>query len=146
VDGILQQIEGIRHKCRAIILPKLTRGSFSNLRHTIQVTNAIIVEVTSLPNKVTQWIGKYIALNEVVESFAEPGEEFNKKGKGLNHTTLSEPWRELAGVIQRYMKCKGRYHVMRPCHLKLLATLKQRSVINLPFFFNTMLHEVTGRT
>jgi hypothetical protein len=31
-------------------------------------------------------------------------------------------------------------------HLKLLEILKQRSVINLPFFFKTMLHEVVERT
>jgi hypothetical protein len=33
-----------------------------------------------------------------------------------------------------------------PHHLKLLEVLKQRSVINLPFFLNTMLHEVAERT
>jgi hypothetical protein len=31
-------------------------------------------------------------------------------------------------------------------HLKLLTALKQRSVINLPLFFNTMLHEFVART
>jgi hypothetical protein len=81
-----------------------------------------------------------------VESFIDPGEELDKKGKGLNPNALSEPWRELAGVIQRYITCDGRYDVVRPCHLKLLAALKQRLVINLPFFLNAMLHEVVART
>ena len=36
--------------------------------------------------------------------------------------------------------------MVRPRHLKLLALLKQWLVINLPFFFNSMLHEVVGRT
>jgi hypothetical protein len=85
-------------------------------------------------------------LKEVVEYFVEPGEELDKKGKGLNPSALSEPWRELEGVIQRYITCDGRYDVVRPCHLKLLATLKQRLVINLPFFLNAMLHEVAART
>jgi hypothetical protein len=35
--------------------------------------------------------------------------------------------------------------MVRPHHLKLLAVLKQRLVINLTLFFNTMLHEVAGR-
>jgi len=60
------------------------------------VTEKIIVEVSGLPNEGTQWIGKYTTLKEVVESFAEPGEELNKKGKGINPTALSEAWRELA--------------------------------------------------
>jgi hypothetical protein len=81
-----------------------------------------------------------------VESFAEPREEFDKKGKGLNPTSLSDPWRELAGMIHIYITCDRRYDVVRPRHLKLLAVLKQRLVIDLPFFLNTMLHEVAGRT
>jgi hypothetical protein len=132
----------------------ITLAFFQNLQRgvsvirdiQIPVTEEIIVEVTGLPNEGTQWTGKYTTLKEVVESFAEPGEELDKKGKGLNPTALSEPWRELAGVIQRYITCDGRYDVVRPCHLKLLAALKQRSVINFPFFLNAMLHEVAART
>jgi hypothetical protein len=56
---------------------------------------------------------KYTMLKEVVESFVELGEELDKKGKGLNPSALSEPWRELAGVIQRYITCDGRYDVVR---------------------------------
>jgi hypothetical protein len=85
-------------------------------------------------------------LKEAVEYFVEPGEELDKKGKGLNPNVLSEPWRELEGVIQRYITCDGRYDVVRTRHLKLLAALKQRLVINFPFFLNAMLHEVAART
>ena len=81
-----------------------------------------------------------------MESFTERGEELDKKGKGLNPSTLSEPWKELAGIVQHYITCNGRYNVIRPCHLKLLTTLKQRLVLNLPFFLHTILHEVALRT
>jgi hypothetical protein len=63
-------------------------------------------------------------LKEAMESFVEPGEEIDKKGKGLNPDTLSEPWREIERVIQMYITCDGRYDVVRPHHLKLLTTLK----------------------
>jgi hypothetical protein len=36
--------------------------------------------------------------------------------------------------------------VVRPCHLKLLAALRHRLVINFTFFLNAMLHEVVART
>ena len=85
-------------------------------------------------------------LKEAVESFVDPGEELDKKGKGLNPNTLSEPWKELESVIQRYITSDGRYDVIFPRHLKLLVSLKQRLVINLPFFLNVMLHEVVIRT
>jgi hypothetical protein len=65
-----------------------------------------------------------MALKEAVESFVEPREELDKKGKGLNPSALSKQWRELAGVIQIYITCDGRYSMVRPCHLKLLAVLK----------------------
>jgi hypothetical protein len=90
----------------------------------ILVTREIIAKVTGLPNEGTQWTGKYTTLKEAVESFMELGEELDKKGKGLNPTALSEPWRKLEGVIQRYITCDGRYDVVRPHHLKLLASLK----------------------
>jgi lambda repressor-like predicted transcriptional regulator len=112
----------------------------------ILVTEKIIAEVIGLPNEGIQWSGKYTMLKEVVESFIKPREELDKKGKGLNPTALNEPWRELEGVIQRYITYDGRYNVVWPLHLKLLATLKHRLVINLPFFLNAMLHEVAAKT
>jgi hypothetical protein len=81
-----------------------------------------------------------------VESFIQPREEIDKKGKGLNPTALIKPWRDILGVIQRYVTCDGRYNVVRLRHLKILAALKKMLVINLPFFLNAMLHEVVART
>jgi hypothetical protein len=81
-----------------------------------------------------------------VESFAKLGEEFDKKGKGLNPTSLSELWRELAGVVQRYFTCYVKYDVVRPLHLKLFTTLKQWLVLNIPFLLNNILHEAAEKT
>jgi hypothetical protein len=111
----------------------------------IPITEEIIEEVTSPPIEGIHWIEKYTTFKEVVESFIEPREELDKKGKGLNPTTLDKPWRELVGVIQMYITCDGRYEVVWPRHLKFLATLKHRLVINFPFFINSMLHEVVAR-
>ena len=112
----------------------------------ISVTPEILAEVKGLPNMGIQWIGIYIAVKEAVENFTDPGEELDRKWKVLNPSTLREPWKELVGVIQWYITCDGRYDVIRPHHLKLLATLKQRLVLNLPFFLNAILHEVALRT
>jgi hypothetical protein len=111
----------------------------------IYVTLEIVAKVTGLPNIGIQWTGKYMKLREVVEPFTESGEELDKKGKVLNSSALSEPWKELAGIVQYYITCDGRYDVIRPHHLKLLAALKQRLVLDLPFFLHTILHEVSLR-
>jgi hypothetical protein len=46
-------------------------------------------------------------LKEAVETFTDPREELDKKGKGLNPSTLREPWKELVGIIQWYITCDG---------------------------------------
>jgi hypothetical protein len=84
------------------------QGEISMVRGIqISVTPKILAEVTGLPNMGIQRTGRYTTLKEVVETFTDPGEEFDKKGKGLNLSTLREPWKELAGIIQRYITCDG---------------------------------------
>jgi hypothetical protein len=78
----------------------------------IPVTKEIIVEVTCLPNIGIQWTGRYTVLKESVEYFVDPREELDKKGKGLKPNTLSEQWKELSSVIQRYITCDRRYDVI----------------------------------
>jgi hypothetical protein len=92
-----------------------------------------------------QWTGRYTTLKEAMETFTDPREELDKKGKGPNPSTLKEPWKELAGIIQWYITFDGRYDIIQSRHLKLLAALKQWLVLNLPFFLNAILHEVVLR-
>jgi hypothetical protein len=84
------------------------QGEISMVRGIrISVTPEILAEVTGLPNTGIQWTGRYTTLKEVVETFTDPGEELDKKGKGLNPSTLREPWKELVGVIQWYITYDG---------------------------------------
>lgn len=59
--------------------------------------------------------------------------------------SFSEPWREIAEIVQRYIACDIRYDVVRPQNLMLLAALRQKVTINLPFFLNPLLHEIIDR-
>ena len=93
----------------------ITLEFFQNLQKEISmvrdirilVTPKIVAEVTGLPNSGIEQTGRYAVLKEAVESFVDPGEELDKKEKGLNPNTLSEPWKEQAGLIQRYITCDG---------------------------------------
>ena len=73
----------------------------------IAVTSKILAEVIGLPNMGIQWIGRYTALKEAVETFTDLGEELDKKGKGLNPSTFKEPWKELTRIIQWYITYDG---------------------------------------
>jgi len=55
---------------------------------------------------------------------------------------LGEPWVELARIVQSYITCDGRKDVVRPCHLKLLAVLRQKCAVNLPAYLIYLLHDI----
>lgn len=67
------------------------------------------------------------------------------KGKGIKPTSLKEPWQELATIVHKYITCGGRQDVVWSRHLKMLAILRKKIVVNLPFFFNSLLHDVASR-
>jgi len=106
------------------------------------LTEAILAEVTCLPIEGINWVKKNTVFHEVVELFKYLGEKLVWKGTGICPISLSKPWRELEKVFQKYITCDDHHDVVRPRHLKLLATLKKKIVINLPFFLNMLLHEV----
>lgn len=41
-------------------------------------------------------------------------EELIRKGKGYNLDSFTEPWKEMVGVVQRYITSNGWYDVVRP--------------------------------
>lgn len=88
---------------------------------------------------------KRVMLQDAMEIFRDVGEELTRKGKGIQPSSLGEPWHELASVFQRYITCDGRLDVVIPRQLKLLAILKQNLTVNLPSFLNSLLHDTADR-
>ena len=80
----------------------------------ITITDVVIAEVSGLPMEETIWSQKHVLLQDVVENFKDEGEQVVRKGKGIQPSSLAEPWRELASIIQRYITCDGRQVVVRP--------------------------------
>jgi len=88
------------------------------------------------------WMLKKVRLRDAIKIFQDEGQKLIVKGKGVLLATLGELWIELARIIQSYITCDYREDVVRPFHLKLLAVFKQKCAVNLPMFFNSLLHDV----
>ena len=111
----------------------------------ITVINAIIAEVSGLPVEGTTWAQKHVSIQDVVETFKDEGEKLVRKGKGIQPSSLEEPWRELASIVQKYITCDERHDVVRPQQIKLLAVLKQKLTVNLSSLLNSLLHDTATR-
>lgn len=74
----------------------------------ITVSEAVIAEVFGLLVEGVLWAKKHIMLQDGMEIFRDAGEELTRKGKGIQPSSLGEPWPELASVIQRYITSDGR--------------------------------------
>ena len=111
----------------------------------IIVTDAVINEVSGLLAEGTIWSQKHVLLQDAVENFKDEGEQVVRKGKGIQPSSLAEPWRELASIIQRYITYDGCRDVVRPRQLKLLVFLKQKLTVNLPSLLNSLLHDTAVR-
>lgn len=109
----------------------------------ITVTYAVIAEVSGLPVVGPVWTQKKVRLQDTITIFQDEGQSLTVKGKGVLPTTLGEPWVELARIVQSYITCDGRKDVVRPRHLKLLAVLKQKCVVNLHAYLNFLLHDAS---
>jgi len=107
----------------------------------IAVTNTIIAEVSGLPTTGPVWTLTKMRLQDVITIFLDEGQSRTVKGKGVLPATLGQPWVELARIVQSYITCDGKKDVVRPCHLKLLAVLKQKCVVNLPAYLKSLLHD-----
>lgn len=71
------------------------------------VTDAIIVEVSGLPAIRPIWMHTKLRLQEAIATFRDEGQNLIVKGKGIQPSSLGEPWTELARIIQSYITCDG---------------------------------------
>jgi len=85
----------------------------------ITVTDVVIVEVSGLPAEGPVWADKRLKLHDAMENFRDEGQELIKKGKGIQSSSLGDPWGELARIFQNYITCDGCRDVVRPRQLKL---------------------------
>jgi len=65
----------------------------------ITISDVVIAEVSGLPIEGTIWPKKHVMLQDAVDIFRDADEELTKKGKGIQPSSLAEPWCELESVV-----------------------------------------------
>lgn len=111
----------------------------------ITVLDVVIAEVSGLLAEGLVWANKLLKFHDAIETFKDEGQELIKKGKGIQPSSLGEPWGELARIVQNYITCDGHKDVVRLHQLKLLAVLKQKCSVNLPALLNFLGHDMAER-
>ena len=81
-----------------------------------------------------KWIDKHVLIQEAVSVYHNPNEKLVRKGKGIYPAFLKQPWQELAVIIQNYITCDGHLDVVKSRQIQFLFVLKQKNLVNLPFF------------
>lgn len=77
-------------------LRNLQNGQSMVRGRQITVLDAVIAEVSGLLAEGLIWAGKPLKLHDAIEAFRDEGQEIIKKGKGVQPSSLGEPWGELA--------------------------------------------------
>ena len=65
----------------------------------IIVSKGLIAELSRLSTEGAVWSKNHVMLHDMVEIFKDASEELTRKGKGIQPSSLGEPWCELTSVV-----------------------------------------------
>ena len=110
----------------------------------IEVSEAIVVEVTSLPQVGRAWFGRRTPNVVAVQDFLIEGKQIHQSRRGIALQSLPRPWDQVAVFLKKYITCEGRYHTIYYSELPLLSHLRHRALLNIPFYLFNDLHQMAG--
>lgn len=73
----------------------------------ITVSDVMKAEVSGLPAEGAVWFDKQVMMHDAMDIFRDKGQELINKGKGIQPSSLGEPWGELERIFQNYITCNG---------------------------------------
>ena len=78
----------------------------------IEVSEAIVVEVTSLPRVGKSWFSRRTPNAAAVHDFLIEGEQIRQSRRGIALQSLLRPWDQVAVFLKKYITCEGRYQTV----------------------------------
>ena len=90
----------------------------------IEVSEAIISEVTTIPQVGKAWFGRQVPATTAQESFLLEGEQVQSSKRGIALHSLPRPWDQVAVFLKKYITCEGRYQTIYNSELPLLSHLR----------------------
>ena len=105
----------------------------------IEVSEAIISEVTALPQVGKAWFGQRVPATTAREAFLREGEQVQSSRRGIALHSLPQPWDQFVVFLKNYITCEGRYQTIYNSDLPLLSHLRHGILLNIPYY---LLHDL----
>ena len=110
----------------------------------IEVSEAIVAEVTDHPQVGRAWFGRRTPNPTAVQDFLREGEHIQPSRRGIALQSLPHPWNQVAIFLKKYITCEGRYQMVYHSEFPLLSHLRHRALLNIPFYLVNDLHHMAG--
>ena len=110
----------------------------------IEVSEAIITEVTGIPQVGRAWFGRRVPTTIALQDFLIEGEQDHTTIRGIALQSLLQPWNQVAIFLKKYITCEGRYQTIYNYELPLLSHLRHRMLLNIPYYLLNDLHHMAG--
>ena len=108
----------------------------------IEVSEAIMAEVTSLPQVGRTWFRHQTPATAAVQDFLMEGEQVQMRQRGIVLQSLPQPWNQVAIFLKKYITHEGRYQTVYNSELPLLSHLCHRILLNIPYYLLNDLHHM----
>ena len=110
----------------------------------IEVSEAIVAEVTGLPQVGRAWFGRRNPNAVAVQGFLVAGEQLLPSGWGIELQSFPRSWDQVVIFLKKYITCEGRYQTVYYSEFPLLSHLHHKNILNVPFFLFKDLHHMAG--
>ena len=110
----------------------------------IEVFEAIMAEVTGLPQVGIAWFGSRIPTTAAVQDFLMEGEQVQMTRRGIVLQSLPHPWNQVVFFLKKYITCEGRYQTVYHSEFSLLSHLRHRVLLNIPYYLLNDLYYMAG--
>ena len=101
---------------------------------TLYILEDFISQVTGLPQIGKKWFKKQHIDEKAWNLYINKSRKAHNWINGITRSLLKSPWDELAYLIQKYIKCEGRFSLIFLYHIRILQNLNQKKLLNMPYY------------
>ena len=108
----LERLNGFHHEEALQFALNLTETHSEVWGLRIEVSEAIIAEVTGIPQVGRAWFGCRVPTTTALQDFLIEGEQVHTTRRGIALQSLPQPWDQVAAFLKKYITCEGRYQTI----------------------------------
>ena len=110
----------------------------------IEFSEAIMAEVTGLPQEGRACFGRRTPTTAAVQEFLREGEQIQTTRRGIVLQSFPWTWNQVPIFLKKYITYEGRYQTVYHSEFPLLSHLHHRALLNIPYYLLNDLHHMAG--